>query len=231
MTWLAIAYALWLGLLTAISPCPLTTNIAAISFIGRQVGNRRGVLLSGILYVIGRTIPYVLLGLVLTAGLLAADEVSRFLQKYMNEFLGPVLILLGMVLLGLIGSSLSWNLAGEGVQQRAAKGGLLWALILGVLFALSFCPVSAGLFFAGLIPLAVKAESRFLLPALYGVGTAVPVLIFAFLIAFSVEWMGKAFDRLSQIEKWIRLTVGLLFVGVGMYYCLVHIYGVDLSFR
>jgi cytochrome c biogenesis protein CcdA len=225
MTWLAIAYALWLGLLTAISPCPLTTNIAAISFIGRQVGNRRGVLLSGILYVIGRTITYVLLGLVLIAGLLATDEVSRFLQKYMNEFLGPVLILLGMVLLGLIGSSLSWNLAGEGVQQRAAKGGLLWALILGVLFALSFCPVSAGLFFAGLIPLAVKAESRFLLPALYGVGTAVPVLVFAFLIAFSVEWMGKAFDRLSQIEKWIRLTVGLLFVGVGMYYCLVHIYG------
>lgn len=230
MTWLVAASALWLGLLTAISPCPLTTNIAAISFIGRQVGNRRGVLLSGILYVAGRTLTYVLLGLVLTAGLLATDEVSRFLQKYMNEFLGPVLILLGMVLMGLVGTAVSWNLAGEGVQQRAAKGGLLWALILGVLFALSFCPVSAGLFFAGLIPLAIKAESRLLVPTLYGFGTALPVLVFAFLIAFSVERMGKAFDRLSQVEKWIRAAVGVLFIVVGVYYSLVHVYGVNLSF-
>lgn len=231
MTWLAAATALWLGLLTAVSPCPLTTNIAAISFIGRQVGNRRGVLLSGALYVAGRTLTYVLLGLVLTAGILATAEVSRFLQKYMNEFLGPILILLGMVLLGMIGSTSSWNLVNDGVQQRAAKGGLLWALILGVLFALSFCPVSAGLFFAGLIPLAVKAESRFLLPTLYGVGTALPVLVFAFLIAFSAERLGKAFDMLSRMERWIRATVGLLFIGVGVYYCLVYVYGVRLSWN
>lgn len=231
MTVAFAAYALWLGLLTAISPCPLTTNIAAISFIGRQVGNRRGVLLSGILYVAGRTLTYVLLGLVLTAGILATAEVSRFLQRYMNEFLGPILILLGMVLLGLIGSATSWNLANEGVQQRAAKGGLIWALVLGVLFALSFCPVSAGLFFAGLVPLAVKAESRFLLPTLYGVGTALPVLVFAFLIAFSAERLGKAFDRLTQIEKWVRLLVGWLFIAVGLYYSLTHVYGVRLSLR
>lgn len=181
--------------------------------------------MSGIMYVAGRTLTYVLLGLILTAGILATDEASRFLQKYMNEFLGPVLIILGMVLLGLIGSAASWNLAGEGVQQRAAKGGLLWALILGVLFALSFCPVSAGLFFAGLIPLAVKAESRVLLPTLYGVGTAVPVLVFAILIAFSAERLGKAFDRLTQIERWVRVAVGILFVAVGLYYSLVYVYG------
>lgn len=229
MTWLAATTALWLGLLTAVSPCPLTTNIAAISFIGRQVGSRRRVLLSGMMYVAGRTLVYVLLGLVLTAGILAADDASRFLQKYMNEFLGPVLIILGMVLLGLIGSASSWNLVNEGVQQRAARGGLLWALILGVLFALSFCPVSAGLFFAGLVPLAVKAESRILLPTVYGVGTALPVLAFAFLIAFSAERLGRAFDMLSRMERWVRATVGLLFIGVGVYYCLVYVYGVHLS--
>ena len=229
MNWIALGSALWLGILTAISPCPLATNIAAISFIGRQVGNRRGVLLSGLLYALGRTLTYVVLGLVITVGILATAEVSRFLQKYMNEILGPVLILLGMVLLGLIGSGLSWNLAGDGVQQRAAKGGVVWSLLLGVLFALSFCPVSAGLFFAGLIPLSVNEGSRLLLPTLYGVGTALPVIVFAFLIAFASEYVGKAFNRLSQIEKWIRVIAGILFILAGVYYCLTHVYGLALT--
>lgn len=228
MTWFAIGSALWLGILTAISPCPLATNIAAISFIGRQVGNRRGVLVSGLLYALGRALAYLLLGLVITVGILATADLSRFLQKYMNEILGPVLILLGMVLTGLIGSGLSLNLAGDGVQRRAAKGGIVWSLFLGVLFALSFCPVSAGLFFAGLIPLSVKAGSRLLLPALYGVGTSLPVIVFAFLIAFASEYVGKAFNRLNQIEKWIRLIAGVLFILAGLHYCLTHIYGLSL---
>ena len=198
------------------------------SFIGRQVGNRRGVLLSGLLYALGRTLTYVVLGLVITVGILATAEVSRFLQKYMNEILGPLLILLGMVLLGLIGSGISWNLAGNGVQQRAAKGGIAWSLLLGVLFAFSFCPVSAGLFFAGLIPLSVKQGSRLLLPILYGVGTALPVIVFAFLIAFAGEYLGNAFNRLSQIEKWVRVSTGVLFILAGIYYCLTHIYGLSL---
>ena len=228
MNWIAFGSALWLGILTAISPCPLATNIAAISFIGRQVGNRRGVLLSGLLYALGRTLTYVVLGLVITVGILATGELSRFLQKYMNEILGPVLILLGMVLLGWIGSGLSLTLAGDGVQQRAAKGGIAWSLLLGVLFALSFCPVSAGLFFAGLIPLSVKEGSRLLLPTLYGIGTALPVIVFAFLIAFASEYVGKAFNRLSQIEKWIRVAAGVLFILAGLYYCLTHVYGLSL---
>ncbi|MFC1462636.1 aromatic aminobenezylarsenical efflux permease ArsG family transporter [Verrucomicrobiota bacterium] len=228
ISWVAIGSAIWLGILTSISPCPLATNIAAISFIGRQVGNRRGVLLCGLFYAIGRTLSCILLGFVITAGLLATAELSRFLQKYMNEILGPVLILLGMVLLGLIGSGFSWNLAGDRVQQRAAKGGIIWSLLLGVLFALSFCPVSAGLFFAGLIPLSIKAGSSLLLPMLYGVGTALPVIVFAFLIAFATEYVGKAFNRLSQAEKWIRIIAGVLFVLAGIYYCLTHVYGISL---
>lgn len=228
MTWLAWGSAFWLGLLTAISPCPLATNIAAISFIGRQVGSRRGVLLSGLLYTFGRALTYVALGAILAGGLLAATEVSRFLQKYMNEIMGPVMILLGMVLLGWIGSNLSLNLGGQGVQERAVKGGLLGAGLLGILFALSFCPVSAGLFFAGLIPLSFKHGSRLLLPAIYGFGTALPVIVFAFLIALSAEAVGKAFHRLTTIEKWVRLVAGVLFVLAGIYYCLTHIYGLTL---
>jgi cytochrome c biogenesis protein CcdA len=175
-------------------------------------------------------LAYVALGLGITTGILATADASRFLQKYMNEILGPVLILLGMVLLGIIGSGLSWNLAGKGVQEKAATDGMRWSLLLGVLFALSFCPVSAGLFFAGLVPLSVKEESRLLLPALYGAGTAVPVVVFAFLIAFAAEYVGKAFNRLSQIERWVRVTAGVLFILAGIYYCLTHVYGITLPF-
>ena len=229
MTWVAFGSALWLGILTAISPCPLTTNIAAISFIGRQVGNRRAVLGSGLLYTLGRVLAYVVLGVAITAGLMASGEVSRFLQKYLNQILGPVLILLGMVLLGMIGAGASLNLAGNKLQQRAAKGGLLFALPLGILFALSFCPVSAGLFFGALIPLSLKHGSRLMLPLVYGAGTALPVVFFAFLIAFASESLGKAFDRLKQIEVWIRRLAGVLFILAGLYYCLTHIYGLPFA--
>jgi cytochrome c-type biogenesis protein len=228
MTWIAIGSALWLGILTAISPCPLATNIAAISFIGRQSSNRKAVLLSGLSYTLGRTLTYVLLGSVIMAGLLATAQVSQFLQKYMNEILGPVLILLGMILLGWIGSALSLNLAGEGIQKRAEKGGLLWSMVLGILFALSFCPVSAGLFFAGLIPLAVQQGSRIVLPMLYGAGTALPVLVFAFLLAFAAASVGKAFNKLTAVERWVRVIAGGLFILAGLYYCLAHVYGITL---
>lgn len=226
MTWLTLGSALWLGVLTSISPCPLATNIAAISFIGRQGSHRKAVLASGLCYTLGRTSAYWMLGIVIMTGLLATARVSQLLQKYMNEILGPILILLGMVLLGWIGSGLSINLAGQSVQNRAEKGGLLWSVILGFLFALSFCPVSAGLFFAGLIPLCVQHNSRLALPMFYGVGTALPVLVFALLLAFAAVSVGKAFNKLTVVERWIRILAGVLFVLAGLYYCLTHVYGV-----
>lgn len=228
MTWLAINSALWLGILTAISPCPLATNIAAISFVSRHLGNHRKVLMSGLLYTAGRMTVYVGLGAIITTGLLATGEVSRFLQKYMNEIIGPLLILLGMVLLGMIGSKMSFNISGGKIQEKAEKGGIYFAFPLGVIFALSFCPVSAGLFFGALIPLSVKNSSQLLLPLIYGAGTALPVIVFAFLIAFGGELVGKAFDRLIQIELWIRRIAGIIFILAGIYYCLSHIYGINI---
>jgi cytochrome c-type biogenesis protein len=228
MTWLALGSALWMGVLTAISPCPLATNIAAISFISRQTGQRRAILFCGLFYTLGRTIAYVGLGIIIMAGLMATAQVSQFLQTYLNEILGPVLIILGMVLLGWIGPTLSLSLAGEGIQKRAEKGGLLWSMILGVLFALSFCPVSAGLFFAGLIPLCIQHGSRVWLPALYGVGTALPVLVFAFLLAFAANYVGKVFDKLTIVERWLRMGAGVLFIVAGIYYSLIHVFGVSM---
>lgn len=228
MTWLAVGSALWLGILTSISPCPLATNIAAISFIGRKVGQPRQVVLAGLLYVVGRTVAYVALGALLLAGLLASGEIARFLQRYLNLVLGPVVILVGMVLLGLIGSGVSVNLAGSSLQERAEKGGLWWAGALGFLFALSFCPVSAGLYFGALIPLSASHGSRLILPSTFGLGTALPVIAFAFLIAFASQHVGKAFNKLTQVERWVRFATGVAFILAGIYLSLRHVYGLSL---
>lgn len=228
VNWIAvIGSAFGLGLLTSISPCPLATNIAAISFIIRQIGSRRIILLSGLLYTCGRTLTYLGLGMILTRGLLEIADVSHFLQKYGNEFLGPIMILLGMILFGWIGSGLAINLAGTGIQARAEKGGVLWAGLLGIIFTLSFCPVSAGLFFGGLIPLAVTAKSPIVVPGIYGVATALPVIFFAFLIAFSTEMIGKVFHRITQVEKFVRIGAAIFFIVAGVYYSLIHVYGIS----
>lgn len=226
MIWTLFFSAMWLGILTAISPCPLATNIAAISFIGRKAGQKNHVIASGLLYSAGRTIAYVLLGFVIAAGMLGSANASRFLQEYMNEALGPVLIALGLVLLGRVGSGASLHIGAEKLQEKAKNGGLLWAAPIGFLFALSFCPVSAGLFFGGLLPLALKHQSSIMLPMVYGIGTSLPVVIFAFLMAFGSVYVGKAFNRLTHIEIWIRRLTGTAFILAGIYYCLTHIYGV-----
>lgn len=225
--WLAVGTALWLGILTSISPCPLASNIAAISFIGRRVDSKGYVLMSGLFYTAGRTVTYLALGIIVMAGLMAGGEIARFLQRYLNQILGPVLILVGMLLLGMLNLTASVNLAGAGVQSRAGRGGVGWSAVLGVLFALSFCPVSAGLFFGGLIPLSVAHGSRFLMPTLFGAGTALPVIAFAFLMAFGSQYVGKAFNRMTQIEWWVRTITGTVFILAGVYYCVTYIYGLS----
>ena len=160
--------------------------------------------------------------------MLGSAEVSRFLQKYMNEALGPILILLGLVLLGWIGSGASMHLGAEKLQEKARENGLLWAAPIGFLFALSFCPVSAGLFFGGLLPLALKHQSSVMLPMVYGIGTSLPVVLFALLMAFGSAYVGKAFNRLTQIELWVRRFAGTAFIFAGIYYCLSHIYGIHV---
>ena len=217
-------YALWLGILTSISPCPLTTNIAAISFVGRRIEKPAYVFLSGLLYTLGRTLAYVVLGALLVTSLLSAPLVSHFLQKYMNKLLGLVLIVVGMFLLELIRLTPSGGGMSDRMQKRVEALGIPGAFLLGALLALAFCPVSAALFFGSLTALSVQYNSPFLLPFVYGVGTALPVLVFAVLLALGAQWVGKAFDRLVQLEKWLRLTTGAIFILVGIYLVLVHIF-------
>ncbi|HUU84984.1 MAG TPA: aromatic aminobenezylarsenical efflux permease ArsG family transporter [Phycisphaerae bacterium] len=228
----AILLAAWLGIQTSISPCPLATNIAAISFLAKDLGSTRRVLASGALYVLGRTIAYVALAAVLVSllarHLSGGSDLSRALQRYGPMATGPILVLVGMLLLGMLGWTGSLRLGGAGIQERARGGGIWWAGILGILFALSFCPVSAGLFFFTLVPMAARQGSPLLLPALFGVGTALPVIGFAFLMAFAGQYLGKAFGRLTQIERWVRTAAGVIFIAAGIYYCLRYIYGLSL---
>lgn len=213
-----IPSAAWFGILTSISPCPLATNITAVSFIGRQVGESRKVLLAGLFYTLGRMLAYMLVAIIVVTSLLSVPEVARSLQTYINYIIGPLLILVGIFLLELIkfrigkGKSIS-----QGLQSRAEKGGVWGALLLGFVFALSFCPVSAGLFFGTLIPLALRYESNILLPMVYGIGTALPVIVFAFVIAFAVGYVGKLFNQLTKIEYWARRITGVVFILIGIY--------------
>ena len=223
---LLAASAFWLGILTSVSPCPLATNIAAISFVGRRLESPRRVLAGGLLYTAGRVLTYTLLGVLLVSSVLSAPSAALLLQKYMNLVLGPVLILIGMLLLELItfgsfGAGLATRL-----QERAERWGLLGALLLGVVFSLSFCPLSAALFFGSLLTLAVKARSGVLLPAVYGIGTGLPVVAFAIIVALGARSIGKVFDRVALFEKWARRVTGVVFVGIGIYYTLVYIFRV-----
>jgi cytochrome c-type biogenesis protein len=220
-----LASALWLGILTSISPCPLASNVAAVSYVGRHAESSRRVLLAGLAYSVGRALTYVLVGSVVVSSVLSVPSVSFFLQQRTNQVLGPVLVLIGIGILGWI--PLRWPATSfsDRLLERVAGRGLLGAGGLGVLFALSFCPVSAGLFFGGLIPLAMSANSSVVLPAVYGVGTGLPVVVFAVLIALGAQGVAKAFNALRGFERVARVATGAIFIGAGAYLIATHLLG------
>lgn len=226
---LATVAAFWFGILTSISPCPLATNIAAISFISRKVGRPAYVLSTGLLYALGRTLTYVALAIVLVKSLSSMPVVSNWLQKYMNLLLGPILILVAMVLLDLLSFGVSSGSIASWRNKRTGEIGLAGALLIGILFALTFCPVSAALFFATLIPLSVKHSSSILLPAVFGIGTALPVLLFALLLAVSADLMARAFNRVTQFELWARRATGIVFIVIGIYFTFAYTLGFGVS--
>ncbi len=183
-------------------------------------------MLAGVLYTAGRALVYVALSVVLVSSLLAAPALSHALQKYGHKLLGPILILVGMVLLDLIRLRPSGIGAGGGVSERLAKAGVWGALPLGALFALSFCPTSAALFFGSLLPLAVERHSPVALPLSYGVGTALPVVLFAILLAAGAQSVSKVFAQVSRLEIWARRATGAVFIAIGVYFVLAYVFEV-----
>ncbi|MDP8229701.1 MAG: aromatic aminobenezylarsenical efflux permease ArsG family transporter [Candidatus Gorgyraea atricola] len=210
--------AFWFGILTSISPCPLATNIAAVSFLSKQASDPKFVLRAGLAYTFGRMFAYFVLGSIIITSLVNIPSLANFLQRYMNKILGPLLILVGLFLLDVIRFSVPNISISQEKQKYLAQSGMRGAFLLGVIFALSFCPLSAALFFGSLIPLSLSHKYGIILPFLYGIGTGLPVVFFAVIIALGVKSFLRWFERFSKLELYARKATGSIFIAVGCYY-------------
>ena len=215
--------ALWLGILTSISPCPLATNVAAISFLAKKITHPFFVLLSGIAYTLGRMVTYALLGFILINSIMGIPQVAQFLQKYMAKALGPILIITGLILLDIIKINFPGLSLSQKHHNKLAEAGVPGAFLLGAVFALAFCPVSAALFFGSLIPLALQSKFGATLPFIYGIGTGLPVLVFAIAIAMGVSSLSRWFNKLTKLELYMRKITGAIFILVGAYYIGIYV--------
>lgn len=213
--------AFLLGLMTAVSPCPLATNITAIGFISKDIESRRKVFYNGLIYTLGRAVSYTLLGLIFFFG---AEQFhfEGFFSTWGEKLLGPLLIIIGLFMIG----AFNWvkipglGSISEKMETRANKG--FWGvLLLGMVFALAFCPYSGVLYFGMLIPMTISSASGLYLPLVFALATGIPVILFAWFIAFSVGSLGKVYNRLKTFELWFRRVVAVLFIGVGVYFVVI----------
>lgn len=216
--------AFLLGILTAISPCPLATNITAIGFISKECGVARAIFVRGLLYTLGRVIAYTVLGFVLIPILREGASmfaIQKAVSRYGEMFIAPALILIGLFML--FGNRLNlpkFGFNGEGGDKLKNKGGI-GALLLGILFALAFCPTSGVFYFGMLIPMAAAETGGYLLPIVFAIATGLPVIIVAWILAYSVAGLGKFYNRMQVFQKWFSKAVALLFIAVGIYYAVI----------
>lgn len=213
----AFVTAIILGLMTAISPCPLATNISAIGFISRDFENRRRVFLNGLVYTLGRAISYTGLAVIIYFGA-SKMNISLFFQGWGEKLLGPLLIIIGLLMLDVIKLNFPGLTDLTDKIGEKSKGNYWSTLLLGMIFALAFCPYSGVLYFVMLIPMTVASASGLYLPVLFAIATALPVILFAWLLAFAVGNVGKMYNHIKFFELWFRRVVSVLFLVVGIYY-------------
>lgn len=211
--------AFFIGLMTSLSPCPLATNIAAIAYISKKIDNGKRTLLTGFIYTLGRMFTYVLLASLIVYIGINVQSISLFLQKYGERILGPLLILIGLVMLKIIKlpSLRSMKQVGK-IKEKLSEKGYFGSFLLGILFALAFCPFSAVLFFGMLIPLALQYSDAFLIPSVFAIATGLPVIIFSFVLVYSVSKLGNIINKVQTFEKYVRYIVAIIFFIIGIYY-------------
>lgn len=210
-----------LGLMTAISPCPLATNITAIGYISKNIESRKKVFYNGLLYTLGRAITYTTIGLIFFFGA-GEFHLSGFLQQWGEKLLGPLLIVIGLFMIGALNFIHIPGLSSITEKMESRNNKSFWGVVLlGIVFALAFCPYSGVLYFGMLIPMTVSSASGLYLPVIFAIGTGIPVIIFAWLIAFSVGSIGGVYNKMKTFELWFRRVVSVLFIGVGIYYVVV----------
>ncbi|MDD5111520.1 MAG: aromatic aminobenezylarsenical efflux permease ArsG family transporter [Candidatus Altiarchaeota archaeon] len=216
--------AFFIGLMTAISPCPLATNITAVAYISRRMENSRHTLLVGFLYTLGRAFTYAgLASLIVYIGI-NTREIASFVQSYGEQLLGPLLLAVGLVMLEVV--KLDFLGAGNRLgclKEALADKGYLGSFLLGVVFALAFCPFSGVLYFGMLIPLALKLKDGFVIPSVFAFATGLPVILTSLLLAKSISKLGVIMNRVQAVEKWVRKAAAVIFILVGAYYTLIFL--------
>jgi len=219
---IAIVAAFFIGLMTAISPCPLATNITAVAYISKKLGSRMHTLGVGFAYALGRMLTYVAIAsLVVWVGL-GVRGISLPLQKYGDMFIGPLLIIIGVVMLDLVKISfLKGSRRMETLTEKLSRRGILGGFLMGAVFALAFCPFSAVLFFGMLIPIAINAGDGIIIPSVFSIATALPVIILSLVLVHSFSKLGTVMNRLQTFEKWMRRSVAIVFITVGAYYTII----------
>lgn len=212
-----------LGLMTAISPCPMATNITAIAFIGKDIENKHRVFFNGLIYTLGRAVTYTVLGLLFFFGA-SQFKISSLVQGWGEKLLGPLLIVIGILMLDFI----KINFPGLGKLservEKSSKKGIWGVLLLGIVFALAFCPYSGVIYFGMLIPMTISSASGLYLPLIFAIGTGLPVILFAWFIAYTVGGVGGVFNKVKIFEKWFRRLVSLIFIAVGIYYIITYFF-------
>ncbi|HON53202.1 MAG TPA: aromatic aminobenezylarsenical efflux permease ArsG family transporter [Bacteroidales bacterium] len=209
--------AIVLGLMTAISPCPLATNITAIGFISKDIADKRRVFVSGIVYTFGRAFSYTLLAVILFLGA-SKINISRIFQGWGDILIGPVLLIIGLFMLGIFRFSIpGFGNVTEKIGERL-QGSYWGAFILGVLFALAFCPYSGVLYFSMLIPITIASVNGLYLPLLFAIATGIPVIIFAWVLAYTISNVGVLYNNVKRFELWFRRVVAIVFICVGLLY-------------
>jgi len=213
-----ILSALILGLMTAISPCPLATNITATAFITKNISSKRKVFLSGLLYSLGRGFSYTAIGLILYFGA-SKFHIARFFNQNGEKYLGPLLIIIGLIMLNIIRLNfLGKSNFQEKLSEKFKDKGLLGSFLIGVVFSLAFCPYSGALFFGMLIPMSIASADGLYLPIVFAFGTGLPVILFTYLLAFTAGKVGVFYNRITKIEKIMRTVAGVVFILTGLYY-------------
>lgn len=206
-----------LGIMTAISPCPLATNITAIAFISKDIDNKRRVFLNGLIYTLGRAISYTLLGLIFYFGA-SQFKVAGFFQDWGERALGPLLIVIGLLMLDIIKIKFPALTKLTSKLEEKSRSGFWGVLLLGIVFALAFCPYSGVLFFGMLIPITISSASGLYLPFVFAIATGLPVILFAWFIAYAVGGVGNIYNKIKSFEFWFRRVVAIVFIAVGIYY-------------
>ena len=212
-----------LGLMTAISPCPLATNITATAFISKNISSKRKVFLSGLLYSLGRGFSYTIIGLILYFGA-SKFHIARFFNQNGEKYLGPLLIIIGLIMLNIIKLNF-WGKLNfqEKLSEKFKNKGLVGSFLIGIIFALAFCPYSGALFFGMLIPMTIASVNGLYLPIVFALGTGLPVILFTYLIAFTVGKVGVFYKRITKIEKVMRTIAGIVFILTGLYYAFIFV--------